>query len=345
MLDWISSKLGLKAVSADTPLGPHHDRSPRTRPREASRRRRPEKPAQLLPAHKPPPEMEMTLSEEVLQLGRVVLLGKADEVLQELPLLSPASRKAYEACLDPDISYDKLERLISQDASLAATVLQNANTVRYSGAKHVETVGDAISRVGLQGLRDILMVASAQRLLRIPGSEWRTERLQARGPAVGHCARQVATILGVDGEACFVAGLLHDLGWPAAYEAGRRLKRALPREIVETEGGLLQLAAFSHESVGSRLATRWNLSPRTVTAIGAHHRPREAPAQHREAAWVVAAAMKLVDSVNWYPETMVTAILDEPIIGQIGLSPRDVGTITQTLRRDLELNAQEVDVA
>jgi putative nucleotidyltransferase with HDIG domain len=326
MFDWL--KRGKQDVAANT-------KPPKTK---AAPDRSAQQPPLSVSALPRPPKVRVP--EAALQRGRDVLLGAVADTLNEIPLPSKTSRRAYEASLEVDVGFGELRDLLEQDASLAVTLLQQANSVRYAGAKQVESVGDALSRVGLGGLRDMLMVSSSQRVLRVPGFPEKTERLQARGPAVGYCSRQVAECIGTDPDAAFTAGLLHDIGWPAAYETARRIARDLPVAIQEDGAeGLAQLAEFSHQSVGQRLAHVWNLGPRTVSAIGNHHDPLHSPVQGRETAWVVAAAMALVDSVGWYPETRVPDVLAHPLIQQVGLTPSHVARLTRTLRRDLELNA------
>ncbi len=278
--------------------------------------------------------------EDALLEGRELLMGAVAETLSKIPLLSTASQRAYTASQDEGITFDELRAILEQDPSLSISLLQLANSVRYAGTRRVDTLNDALSRVGFGGLRDVLMVAASQKLLRIPGAPEVTSRLQARGSAVAYCSRQVAECLGVDAGPAFTAGLLHDVGWPAAYETGRRISRRLPPAIqTASTQGLLELAAFSHQSVGKRLAEVWNLGPCTISAIGNHHDPMSSPVKGREVTWVVAAALALVDSVSWYPETLVPNIMDHPVIAAVHLSPTQVARLTSTLRNDLELNA------
>lgn len=328
MFHWLSKQLGKKSVTANSSPA---SRAPRRRSTLASKTN---SVAALPRDHLNP------VPEDALIRGQEILLGAVAETLSEVPLLSKSSQRAYYASLDDDITFDELRSILEQDPSLSVALLQLANSVRYAGTRHVDTLNDALSRVGFGGLRDILMVAASQKVLRIPGALEITTRLQARGPAVAYCSREVAQCLGVDAGPAFTAGLLHDIGWPAAYETARRISKRLPPAIQEASTeGLLQLAAFSHQSVGQRLAHVWNLGPCTVSAIGNHHDPRNSPIKGREITWVVAAAIALVDSVSWYPEALIPNILEHPVITSVRLSPNQVVRITSTLRKDLELNA------
>jgi len=334
MLDWLTSKLGKGSAANKAPAR----RRPTTS--SAATSNRPAATSAL------PRKYEAKLSQDALQRSRDVLLGAVGETLDKVPMLSKAARAAFDASLDVDVTFDQLRAILEQDAGLVATLLQQANSVRYSGAKQAETVMDALGRVGLGGLRDMLMVASSHRILKIPGFPDVTDRLQARGPAVGYCSRQIAECLGIDADAAFTAGLLHDIGWPAAYDTARRVVKHLPAEVQEAGGeGLMLVAEYTHQNVGQRLAHTWNLGSRTVSAVGNHHDPASSPMQGRETAWVVACAMALVDSVGWYPETRVPDVLASPIVQAVKLSPTQVAQLTRTLRRDLELNAAPEAVA
>ena len=186
----------------------------------------------------------------------------------------------------------------------------------------------------------LLMVVAAGRVLRIPGHPEVTEHLLARGPAVAYTSRRVAEALGVNGDACFTAGLLHDIGLPVAYLAAARSRNALPATIREGgPEGLLELARHTHQAIGQRVGLRWNLAPATLCAIGNHHDPASGPTKGRKAAWVVAVALALVDSVGWYPEEDVSDILSHPMIRKVGLTPAQTAKLTNTLREELELHA------
>lgn len=289
---------------------------------------------------RPEPASHSSFSDAVLEHGKTVLLGEVDGVVQGMPLLSGAARKTYEASLDPDTSIDEIESLLEHDASLTANLLKLANSAHYGGAQPTLTIHGAMSRVGFRGLREMLMVVAAGRVLRIPGHPEVTDHLLARAPAVAYTSRRVAETLGVNGEACFTAGLLHDIGLPVAYLTAARSRAQLPPEIAD--GGpdaLLELARHAHQAVGQRVGHRWNLAPATVCAIGNHHDPAQGPSKGRKAAWVVAVAMALVDSVGFHPEESVTDVLSHPVIQRVRLTPIQVGRLTGRLREELEQHA------
>lgn len=274
-------------------------------------------------------------TDELLEEGRAILMTGIAGTVHETPLLTDTARTCYQLSTQPDISVAELARAVSQDLSLTAALFRKANSAHYRGVHPVMTVDGALNRVGFQGLRHILMVASAKKVLAVPGHPQVTHVLAARAAAVGYAAREVAAIVALNGDVCFAAGLLHDIGLPVAYQTAIRLRPRLP-EPLRTTAGAIALAVQTHESVGAAVARQWNLAPATALAIAHHHSPLDKTGRATMAARVVAAAMAIVDWTGWYPEQTGRDVMDVPAVVRLALTPAQVERIGEVLTRELE---------
>ena len=67
----------------------------------------------------------------------------------QLPTLPEVALKIHDAAEREDISAADLAEVIGEDPSLAARVLKVANSPMYRGAREIETIGIAVSRLGM----------------------------------------------------------------------------------------------------------------------------------------------------------------------------------------------------
>ena len=267
------------------------------------------------------------------------VLDVADQLIEFLessdaapPLFPDAGREAYQASLNPHASYAKIARILEKDPALSMRLLQLANSAMFSRGMPVEGIQQAMNRVGLNGLRDLLVMAAGHRLLVIRGNQGLTRRLQSRAPAVALASRCVADLIGEDRDAAFTAGLLHAVGWPAAFDLLRNRSQDLPQWVREKPQVWPEIAEVVHERLGDVLATKWELAPGTIAAIGYHHDP-EMAGEGRTSALVVSSALALVDYLNYFPEMQVRLPSDRPAVKLLGLGARNVGWVTEELRK------------
>jgi HD-like signal output (HDOD) protein len=91
-----------------------------------------------------------------------------------------------------------------------------------------------------------------------------------------------------------VAGLLHDVGllvidqfFPDEFDRLAALRQEIELPLWQHEEDLL---GMDHGDVGGLLLGSWSLPPAVVDAVTYHHRPHEAPEQHRGVCQTVHAA-------------------------------------------------------
>lgn len=248
------------------------------------------------------------------------------------PLFPDAGREAYQASLNPNASFAKIAKILEKDPALSMRLLQLANSAMFNRGIPVEGIQQAMNRVGLNGLRDLLVMAAGHRLLVIRGNQGLTRRLQNRAPAVALASRCVADLIGEDRDAAFTAGLLHDVGWPAAFDLLRNRAQELPAWVREKPHRWVEIAEVVHERLGEVLATKWELAPGTIAAIGYHHDP-EMAGEGRTSALVVSSALGLVDYLNYFPEMVVRLPSDRPAVKLLGLGSRNVAWVTEELKK------------
>ncbi len=226
-------------------------------------------------------DFEFEPGEEALlaEVAAAVAKGEFD-----LPLIPSTHIALLDLTSDPDADVGKMDRLISTDVALTAALLKTANSVLYAGTRRAETVRGAVLRVGLRGLRSVLLSLSVRSVL-FKTNELAplAEEVWRQSQSVATNARALAVPLGLDPERYYVLGLLHDVGKVPLLDILRRLA---PRDR-ELRAPFIGLVFDRyHEEVGGKLAAAWNLPEEIVSVAGCHHDFERNETHRRSAALV-----------------------------------------------------------
>lgn len=173
--------------------------------------------------------------------------------------LTELSRKSH-------VSYDDVVRVVEKDPLIVASVLKLAQSPLYGGRTPVQSLKDALNRLGLTMLRDLVwQVVMGMRLFRVRNYTSTMERLQLHATFTAYAARIVATRAGVAAEHAFLCGLLHDIGFCGVLIAISESKTP------PDPATLFEAIDKMHAEAGSAMARLWALSPEIVNVIGHHH--------------------------------------------------------------------------
>jgi HD-like signal output (HDOD) protein len=188
----------------------------------------------------------------------------------ELPMLPGAAVEVLRLAGSADVDAARLSEVLHRDQALAGHVLRIANSPAYGGQVRVSSLQQAIGRLGLLALRDVVVAVSVRtRAFVVPGYEKRALALWHHAVSTACWAKEIARRLRRSVESAFLCGLLHDVGNPvlllAIHDIGRDTSTCYAPEIVEA--ALLHY----HSLVGGVIATQWGLSERVVEAIYYHH--------------------------------------------------------------------------
>jgi putative nucleotidyltransferase with HDIG domain len=183
------------------------------------------------------------------------------------PVLPRVAVELTELTRKPSASYDDVVNVLQKDPLIVAGVMSIAQSPLYAGRSPLQSLKDAVQRLGINSLRDIVwQVVAGMRLFHVKGFRDIMERLQAHSMFMAYAARIVATHAGVPAEHAFLCGLLHDVGISGALIA-----------LAETEKddvpivSLLDAIDGMHEQAGGLMAKQWKLSPDIIAVIEQHH--------------------------------------------------------------------------
>jgi putative nucleotidyltransferase with HDIG domain len=225
----------------------------------------------------------------------------------------------------------RVEKSVTRDPFISAQIVSVSNSPMFAPRMPIVSVRDAIVRIGLSNVNDIvMMVVTSSTMFRIRGFDEHVSRVTARFPATALASRLIASTLRLPMEAAFTAGLLHDIGDLILLD--RCVKDGKVRAEMTKEpvfyGVILDALQANHAKVGAAVCTVWKLPSSTVEAAAHHHQYKLGG--HHFSANLVAAADAFTDAMGI--GVPIKRILDpaEAVFLDLGLKAEQVtSTLTQ----------------
>ncbi|MBN1501703.1 MAG: HDOD domain-containing protein [Spirochaetes bacterium] len=203
-----------------------------------------------------------------------------------LPTFPKNVIELIELCDNPEANISMMAQKIQVDPSLTADVLKLANSAGFVSAKRIDTINEALMRIGLSNLKYILIAASSREIMDKRYKKF--EMIWNHCYKVGFYARHLALELKLNSiaEKVFISSVLHDLGkiillsvdlslteWISDFVKERGIRTTTILEEVSL--------GISHSAIGKLLAEKWNFSEFLTEGIAYHHSPLQATDENK----------------------------------------------------------------
>ncbi len=241
---------------------------------------------------------------DALRMELVDRLLRADFFVPVMPQLAV---RVLELTGQQDYSLRELGRLIYTDQAVAARLLRSANSFSFGGAGQINSLTQALQRIGETAVVNLVLAASLQRQ-RLGRDIFAAEQrqLSIHSATAAFVAQTLAGCVGLNSGHGFLCGLLMDFGKTIIYSLIQQVRRAqpnpgpLPRPIIDS------LVRDYHPRVGRVVGEQWRLPAAVVETMAHHHCFLEASA---ERPYVALAA--LADSLTTYALKQPPELLEQ----------------------------------
>ena len=256
-------------------------------------------PAEKRPRHDVQGSYSLALDEDVLVDAaelKARLIGVFRSPKYRPPVLPAVAIELTELTRKPTVAYDDLLKVLEHDPLIAASVLRVAQSPAYGSRSPVKSLKDALHRLGINGLRDIVwQVVTEMRLFRVKDYAPVMTRLQAHSMFTAHVARLISASAGVHAEHAFLCGLLHDIGISGTLIAVCDARPKHPPDVSLLWPALEEM----HSEAANVMTHLWGLSAEVCAAVGTHHHPGPASGPGLGLASVVCIAERIVSHLGW----------------------------------------------
>jgi HD-like signal output (HDOD) protein len=222
----------------------------------------------------------------------------AESVVKRLQDLPPAPKvlhtlkRLVEA---QDTTIEAIAGVIRLEPGLSARVVRMANSTHFGGRGRVDSIMEAIQRVGLIGVQELVTFAVTSQLVGRPLDTYQisAQNLWSRAVACALAASGLAERCDVDRGDAYTAGLMHGIGLLVIDRHAAQKKSKL---VLESAGYPLDFApaerawlGFSHAEAGAALLDIWGFSDAVSSAVRFQLEPEAAPS-HRKLSMILATA-------------------------------------------------------
>lgn len=245
---------------------------------------------------------------------QVTSRADVSRVIDRLPVFPRAATEVLKRVSKEDVSVGELEKVASLDPVMSGLLIQTANSTYYSPRNPIGNIRHAISYIGADSTRKILLAAT----FRSNFASMRLHELWNHSLDVAQTAERLALRAQprLDPSEAFLAGLVHDVGrlafsiMPAGFlERFYRLtERGCPAVEVE-----ICLSGRCHGDLGAETLTQWKFPQPLVEAVRWHHRPERTSSR-------LASLLYLAEVASQSEEDLPSAIRRQLASRQTGIA-------------------------
>ncbi len=265
-------------------------------------------------------------------LKRIHALGK-------IPTLPEVMTRVLEVLEDRKSCVDDITAILAADPIISARILRLANSPFFGSRFEIDSIHRAIVTVGFEAVKQLALATSVlDSLASKPQSSLDPEDfwMHALGSAKAAQLLAFSTPEISMPEACFTAGLLHDLGkYILALSLGDDYSVVL-QKAAESEAPLYLVEQRSlrtdHSEVAGWLAQRWNFPEVIVASVKYTNEPESYDGPFRKEVLIISIASDMARIADFGQGGETSGVeLHEARIERIGLPVEQVVEICETL--------------
>ena len=186
------------------------------------------------------------------------------DMIDDLPPLPTLVSRALELLADPDAPVKEIESVIEKDQSLVSKLMRVSNSALYGGMQRVESLQQALTRLGARTSRSLIVAASMQDyfLRSNANTQVLAQALWQHAAECGLAARRIAAVIGYDDpEKAFVGGVVHDIGKLVILltdgDAYRRITNLMRQASLSALDAETRVLGIDHVTIGIQLMQKW----------------------------------------------------------------------------------------
>ncbi len=259
------------------------------------------------------------------------IITAIDEDKLVLPTMPEMALKVREVADDPDASIMQLGKVISNDAALTARLIKVANSALFRGAREIEDLNMALSRLGMQTTSNLATGLAMEQMFQATSDliDKRMREVWSKSSEIAgicHVLCKHYTKLRPDQAA--LAGLVHQIGVLPILSFAED-SRTLMRDSMTLDSVIEEI----HPEIGVKILTTWEF-PTELRNI-----PKDYTNFSRKVPQADYADLVTVAMLQSYAGSTKTQLIDcqnVTAFGRLGLDPDIESTEAEDLSEEME---------
>jgi len=190
---------------------------------------------------------------------------------EDLPCLPMTAIKVFKLCSTDNVDSQKLEELIKSDQAMVAKILRTVNSALYGLRREINSVREAISILGIKGVKNLVLQSSTADLFNFEGGKQLWQDSIAASIIIEALARQLKQN---SNDTQFLTALLHNIGRSIFAKNFAKLYSPVIsncHKLNEIYLAEAELFGMDHRETGGILACNWELPLDVVSGIQGNH--------------------------------------------------------------------------
>ena len=221
-------------------------------------------------------------------------------VMGQLPAIAQVLARLQRLLSDTNSSLDDVTALIRLDAAMSTRVVQISNSAWFKRGATCQTIDEAVNRVGFREIFHLVSVVASRSMIAQPLTAYHRDANTTwrESLSCAFAAEILATRLGDDSAAAYMAGLLHGIGRLAINKC-LTTTGDVARTLVDAgfpgdfSGSELALFGFTQADVGAVMLQKWTFAAENVEPVRRQYDPLAAEEPHDRMAAILYAARYL----------------------------------------------------
>lgn len=245
-----------------------------------------------------------------IDVTRKILVKALEYDDLKIPVLPKIAQDIMMMSQDPNADIETLSSLIHEDQSIASHVLHISNSAAFGGFARVESLEQAVARLGLKLLSEIAISVSIQKnVFNIPEFQKEIKGMWKHSLASAIYGKQLAVYSRKNTDMLYLCALLHEIGKPVTLFTINNI----PADAKEglTKQHVLELVEEFHMSVGTIVTRQWDL-PETIQYANLYYKDWVNAPQYREETAITYLADQLASRTLNEENNDIHHILEDP---------------------------------
>ncbi len=190
----------------------------------------------------------------------------------ELPILPSIATKIISLSYNSKAVFEDYANVVKSDSSIALKVIELANSTYYKGLKDVADLNIAISRIGIEGLKQLIIALSMQsKVFNHPFYKKDVEEIWKNSLFTSLTAASLAQHLKYNISLAYTTALVNDIGYMVIYNSITGFKNFYKTQEWPDSFFVKRICTSFHQKLSAFALNTWNFQMEQIDAVRNHH--------------------------------------------------------------------------